>query len=99
MRIPRARLPATWGHRDLTQDEVKRQSRELFGTEGTLYFNQETRQMVVGRFLDGRGQRPMKADGHPVLPKDRPEYIYGTGFTWHEAFQRARIALINEVKQ
>lgn len=92
-------MPTSWGHRDLNLDEVKRQSRALFGTEGTTYFNQETRRMVVGRFTDGRGQSPLKPNGHPLLPKDRPEYIYGTGETWHEAFQRARIALINEVKQ
>lgn len=91
--------PLSWGERDLTFEEVQQQSRRLFGTEGSTYFNQEERVFVVARFLDGRGQRPVKRNGKPLLPNKRPEQIFGKGRSWSEAFQRARIALINEVKQ
>ena len=79
--------------RDLSIDEVKRLSRRFFGDQGTTYVDFETREFVVGLFLDGLGQRPMGTDGHPIQPHTRPERIYGRGRSWQEAFERAALAL------
>lgn len=72
--------------RDLTFDEVKRFSRRAFGDQGAILA--EPGRCLIGRFLDGLGQRPLDADGHPIPPNKRPYQIYGSGPTWAEAIRR-----------
>jgi len=84
-----------FGERDLTIDEVKRLSRRMFGDQGSTYVDGKTRTFVVAVFTDGKGQRPMKRNGHPLTPDKRPEKVLGRGRTWTEAFERARETINN----
>ena len=80
---------------DLTMDQVKRASREMFGNQGALLVDAKLKTVFVGAFLDGRGQRPMR-DGHPITPDHRPYKVYGSGPTWAEAIRRAVLAIQRE---